>query len=46
MHSLGATRFLKTARVRTRNGPLVVKVFIKPDPEYSLRNYTKRLASA
>ncbi|KAH7106720.1 ARM repeat-containing protein [Auriculariales sp. MPI-PUGE-AT-0066] len=42
---LGATRFLKTARVRTRNGPLVVKVFIKPDPEYSLRNYSRRLTN-
>ncbi|EJD52092.1 ARM repeat-containing protein [Auricularia subglabra TFB-10046 SS5] len=42
---LGTTRFLKTAKVRHRNGPLVVKVFIKPDPEFSLRNYVKRLTN-
>ncbi|KZV87785.1 ARM repeat-containing protein [Exidia glandulosa HHB12029] len=40
---LGTTRFLKTAKVRHRNGPLVVKVFIKPDPAVSLRLYSKQL---
>ncbi|KAF4603205.1 Serine/threonine-protein kinase [Pleurotus pulmonarius] len=41
--SLGAPRFLKTVKCRHRNGPLVVKIFIKPDPGISLRNYTRRL---
>lgn len=41
--SLGSTRFLKSVKVRHRNGPLVVKFFIKPDPDLTLRNYQKRL---
>lgn len=41
--SLGAARFLKTVKCRHRNGFLVVKVFIKPDPGLSLRTYHRRL---
>lgn len=45
-NSLGSARFLKTVRCRHRNGYLVVKIFIKPDPGLSLRRYSKRLKSA
>ncbi|KAF8336386.1 uncharacterized protein EI90DRAFT_3144677 [Cantharellus anzutake] len=41
--SLGQSRFLKTVRGRHRNGPLVIKIFIKQDPTLSLRSYQKRL---
>ena len=41
--SLGSARFLKTVKCRHRNGYLVVKVFIKPDPGMSLRKYHRRL---
>ncbi|KAI0729483.1 hypothetical protein C8Q72DRAFT_307334 [Fomitopsis betulina] len=41
--SLGAARFLKTVKCRHRNGYLVVKIFVKPDPGLSLRKYHKRL---
>ncbi|KAJ3746567.1 hypothetical protein DFH05DRAFT_1607341 [Lentinula detonsa] len=41
--SLGSARFLKTVQCRHQNGYLVVKVFIKPDPGLSLRNYLRRL---
>ncbi|KAJ4489999.1 hypothetical protein J3R30DRAFT_3277445 [Lentinula aciculospora] len=41
--SLGSARFLKTVKCRHQNGYLVVKVFIKPDPGLSLRNYLRRL---
>ncbi|KAH8101738.1 hypothetical protein BXZ70DRAFT_970824 [Cristinia sonorae] len=41
--SLGSARFLKTVRCRHKNGYLVVKIFIKPDPGVSLRRYAKRL---
>ncbi|KAJ7628484.1 hypothetical protein FB45DRAFT_794341 [Roridomyces roridus] len=41
--SLGATRFLKTVKSRHHNGFLVIKIFIKPDPGLSLRNYHRRL---
>ncbi|KAF8352075.1 hypothetical protein F5887DRAFT_1068440 [Amanita rubescens] len=41
--SLGTARFLKTIRCRHRNGYLVIKVFVKPDPGLSLINYQKRL---
>lgn len=41
--SLGSSRFLKTVKCGHRNGPLVVKVFIKPDPGLSLRTYARRL---
>ncbi|KAF6748025.1 other/VPS15 protein kinase [Ephemerocybe angulata] len=41
--SLGYSRFLKTVKCKHRNGYLVIKIFIKPDPGLSLRNYTRRL---
>lgn len=43
--SLGYARFLKTVRCRHKNGYLVVKIFIKPDPGVSLWKYSKRLKS-
>lgn len=41
--SMGSSRFLKAIRARHRNGPIVVKTFIKPDPGMSLRNLVRRL---
>ncbi|KAJ7594229.1 hypothetical protein C8J56DRAFT_926236 [Mycena floridula] len=41
--SLGSARFLKTVKCRHKNGPLVVKIFIKPDPGVALRTYHRRL---
>ncbi|TDL19537.1 ARM repeat-containing protein [Rickenella mellea] len=41
--SLGTARFLKTVKCRHRNGYLVVKIFIKPDPGLSLRTPHRRL---
>jgi hypothetical protein len=41
--SLGSARFLKTVKCRNRSGYMVVKIFIKPDPGLSLRNYHRRL---
>ncbi|KIP05625.1 hypothetical protein PHLGIDRAFT_128766 [Phlebiopsis gigantea 11061_1 CR5-6] len=41
--SLGLARFLKTVKCRHKNGYLVVKIFIKPDPGLSLRKYHRRL---
>ncbi|KAI0080417.1 hypothetical protein K474DRAFT_1589825 [Panus rudis PR-1116 ss-1] len=40
--SLGSARFLKTVRCRHKNGYLVVKIFVKPDPGLSLRKYHRR----
>ncbi|KAF8128699.1 hypothetical protein EV363DRAFT_1433081 [Boletus edulis] len=40
--SIGQTRFLKTVRCRHRNGPLVIKIFIKHDPAISLRAYHRK----
>ncbi|KAG5644667.1 hypothetical protein DXG03_007966 [Asterophora parasitica] len=41
--SLGSARFLKSVKCRHRNGYIVIKVFIKPDPGLSLRTYHRRL---
>ncbi|KAJ6463912.1 hypothetical protein C8R45DRAFT_1220032 [Mycena sanguinolenta] len=41
--SLGSSRFLKTVKCRHSNGYMVIKIFIKPDPGLSLRNYHRRL---
>jgi len=41
--SLGSSRFLKTVRSRHRNGPVVVKIYIKPDLGLSLSRYQRRL---
>ncbi|KAJ7855120.1 hypothetical protein B0H14DRAFT_2754859 [Mycena olivaceomarginata] len=40
---LGSARFLKTVKCRHHNGYMVIKIFIKPDPGLSLRNYHRRL---
>jgi phosphoinositide-3-kinase, regulatory subunit 4 len=45
VNSLGSARFLKTVKCRHRNGYIVVKIFIKPDPGLSLRSYHRRLKS-
>lgn len=39
--SLGSSRFLKTVRCRHRNGPVVVKIYIKPDLGLSLSRYQR-----
>ncbi|KAF9485745.1 other/VPS15 protein kinase [Pholiota conissans] len=41
--SLGTARFLKTVKCHHRNGYLVVKIFVKPDPGVSLRQHQRRL---
>ncbi|KAF9023922.1 ARM repeat-containing protein [Hymenopellis radicata] len=41
--SIGSARFLKTVKCRHTNGFLVVKIFVKPDPGLTLRNYHRRL---
>ncbi|GAA5975929.1 hypothetical protein JCM10908_005330 [Rhodotorula pacifica] len=41
--SMGSSRFLKAVRARHRDGALVVKVFIKPDPSLSLKQFAKRI---
>ena len=43
--SLSSSRFLKTILARHANGPLVLKIFIKPDPNMSLRLAQRRLKS-
>ncbi|CAE6470635.1 unnamed protein product [Rhizoctonia solani] len=43
--SVGSARFLKTVRGRHRNGPLVIKVFIKPSADLTLRDHKTRLRS-
>ncbi|ESK97721.1 phosphoinositide 3-kinase regulatory subunit 4 [Moniliophthora roreri MCA 2997] len=41
--SLGSARFLKTVKCKHRNGYLVIKIFIKPDPGVTLRTHLRRL---
>ncbi|KAJ3279418.1 Serine/threonine-protein kinase, partial [Borealophlyctis nickersoniae] len=41
--SLGSGRFMKTIRCKHREGPVVVKIFIKPDIGVSLKKYVKEL---
>ncbi|KAI9626663.1 hypothetical protein H4Q26_017761 [Puccinia striiformis f. sp. tritici PST-130] len=43
--SLGTTRFLKTIRARHKYGRIVVKVFVKTDPSFSLKGFVRRLKS-
>ncbi|KAF8607280.1 ARM repeat-containing protein, partial [Ceratobasidium sp. AG-I] len=43
--SIGSARFLKTARGRHRNGPLLIKVFIKTSADLTLRDHRMRLKS-
>ncbi|KAK4050158.1 Serine/threonine-protein kinase [Microbotryomycetes sp. JL201] len=41
--SMGTSRFLKTIRARHRQGPLVVKIFAKADPSWSLKPFLRRI---
>ncbi|GAA6038901.1 hypothetical protein JCM8097_000564 [Rhodosporidiobolus ruineniae] len=41
--SMGSSRFLKAVRGRHRQGALVVKVFVKPDPSLSLKAFHRRI---
>ncbi|TPX35937.1 hypothetical protein SmJEL517_g01766 [Synchytrium microbalum] len=41
--SLGSARFLKTIRCRHPEGPIVVKIFVKPEISVSLRQWVKEL---
>jgi phosphoinositide-3-kinase regulatory subunit 4 len=42
--SIGHSRFLKTVKANHRNGPLLIKIFVKPDPGLTvLRTYHSRL---
>jgi phosphoinositide-3-kinase regulatory subunit 4 len=43
--SLSSSRFLKTILARHAYGPLVLKIFIKPDATMSLRVIQRRLKS-
>ncbi|PLW39070.1 hypothetical protein PCASD_08954 [Puccinia coronata f. sp. avenae] len=43
--SLGSTRFLKAIRARHQYGRIVVKVFVKTDPSFSLKGFVRRLKS-
>ena len=45
LHCFGSARFLKTVKCRHRNGCLVIKIFVKPDPGMSLRTHQRRLKS-
>lgn len=44
--SLSSSRFLKTILARHAHGPLVLKIFIKPDSAMSLRVIQRRLKCA
>ncbi|KAJ3026711.1 Serine/threonine-protein kinase, partial [Rhizophlyctis rosea] len=41
--SLGSARFMKTIKCKHPEGQVVVKIFIKPEPNISLRKYVKAL---
>lgn len=41
--ALGSSRLFKAIRARTRHGRWVVKVYVKPDPSFSLKSYIKRV---
>lgn len=43
--SLSSSRFMKTIVARHKNGPLVLKIFIKPDANMTLRVIQRRLKS-
>jgi phosphoinositide-3-kinase regulatory subunit 4 len=42
---MSSSRFLKTLLARHKNGPLVIKIFIKPDASMTLRVIQRRLKS-
>ncbi|GAA5855478.1 hypothetical protein JCM8547_007849 [Rhodosporidiobolus lusitaniae] len=41
--SMGSSRFLKAVRGRHKQGAVVVKVFAKPDPSLSLKQFQRRI---
>jgi len=41
--SLGSTRFFKVAKAQSKEGPLVVKVFVIHDPSLPLKSYRDKL---
>ena len=41
--SLGSTRFFKVAKARSKEGPVVVKVFVKHDPSLPLSTHREIL---
>ncbi|XP_055586304.1 phosphoinositide 3-kinase regulatory subunit 4 [Uranotaenia lowii] len=40
---MGSTRFLKVARARSDDGPVVVKVFVKHDPSFPLEQHIDKI---
>lgn len=42
-YSMGSTRFFKVARVRSDEGLIVVKVFVKHDPSLPLETHAERV---
>jgi len=42
-HSLSSARFLKTIRGKTRQGHVVVKIFIKPNVSFNISSWVKQL---
>lgn len=43
INSMGSTRFFKVARVRSDEGLIVVKVFVKHDPSLPLETHAERV---
>lgn len=41
--SIGNARFMKTIRGRHSDGLVVVKIFVKPEPQMSLRHHIRKL---
>ena len=41
--SLSSARFLKTIRGKTRYGPIVVKIFVKPNVNVSVNRWVRQL---
>ncbi|KAL0634262.1 Serine/threonine-protein kinase [Maublancomyces gigas] len=44
--SLGSARFLKTIRARHADGLVVVKIFLKPSPTFSLEEHRLQIKRA
>ncbi|QSL65101.1 hypothetical protein MERGE_002406 [Pneumocystis wakefieldiae] len=43
--SLSSARFMKTVRCQHLEGPVVVKLFVKPSPSYILKSYIEQVES-
>ncbi|XP_052863421.1 phosphoinositide 3-kinase regulatory subunit 4-like [Anopheles cruzii] len=41
--SMGSTRFMKVAKVKVDEGPVVVKVFVRHDPSLPLEQHLERI---